>query len=66
MSTETDNSWKQSSDNENDVRHVVPVADAMAHTLHADCTCKPEVELVEREDDSVGTVYIHNAWDGRP
>lgn len=66
MSTETDSSWKQNSDEENDIRHVVPVADAMEHSLDADCDCLPDVDLVMRDDGSAGTIYIHNAKDGRP
>lgn len=65
MSTETDSSWRKASDDKNDALHVVPVADLMDHTLHAECACEPDVDLVERADHSVATIYIHNAKDGR-
>lgn len=43
--------------NDEDVTHEV--------TDDGDCPCGPEVQPVEREDGSIGWVYLHNALDGR-
>lgn len=43
--------------NDEDVAHE--------ENVDGDCPCGPEVNPVEREDGSIGWVYIRNALDGR-
>lgn len=45
--------------------HVLPVDDLIDHEEFADCPCIPRVEVVPREDGSMGWVVTHAAWDGR-
>lgn len=35
------------------------------HILDEDCICGPRVEVVKREDGSIGWVIIHHSLDGR-
>lgn len=50
-----------------DYVHVFPINDLVEHEWDDDgeCPCGPEVQPVEREDGSIGWVYMHNALDGR-
>lgn len=47
--------------------HVTPINDLIEHEWDddGDCPCGPEVQPVEREDGSIGWLYLHNALDGR-
>ena len=47
--------------------HVMPINDLVEHEWddNGDCPCGPEVQPVERDDGSIGWVYIHSALDGR-
>lgn len=47
--------------------HIMPINDLVEHEADDDgeCPCGPEVQPVEREDGSIGWVYVHNALDGR-
>lgn len=42
--------------------HVYPQNDQIGHELNEECACLPEVEPVEREDGSIGYVYVHHQW----
>lgn len=50
-----------------DYVHVVPNGDLIEHEENdeGECPCGPEVNPVEREDGTIGWVYVHNALDGR-
>lgn len=48
-----------------ETRHVMPVNDLVYHEDSEDCICGPECELVEREDGSMGCLYMHHSLDGR-
>lgn len=50
-----------------DYVHVMPTNDLIEHDGDddGDCPCGPEVRPVEREDGTIGWVYVHNALDGR-
>lgn len=46
--------------------HVLPVDDLIAHEQESeDCWCGPRLEPVERDDGSIGWVYVHHSADGR-
>lgn len=46
--------------------HTRPADDLIEHaTDGSDCICIPEVIPVEREDGSIGYVYVHHSLDGR-
>ena len=47
--------------------HVIPIDDLIEHEQNndGDCPCGPEVQPAEREDSSIGWLYLHNALDGR-
>ncbi|WP_288750525.1 hypothetical protein [uncultured Corynebacterium sp.] len=50
-----------------DYVHVMPINDLVEHEWDDDgnCPCGPEVQPVERDDGSIGWIYIHSALDGR-
>jgi len=39
--------------------HVMPVGDSIPHCPAESCYCKPTLELMERPDNSVGAVLLH-------
>ena len=45
--------------------HVTPNADAIEHSTSDECPCGPTADPVERDDGSIGWVYIHHSLDGR-
>ncbi|AHN84024.1 hypothetical protein GJ25_gp013 [Mycobacterium phage Hawkeye] len=65
MSTGIDKGWKTNLDPANMVVHVTPNNDLIEHEESPDCSCKPDLELIERKDDHFGQMYSHNAIDGR-
>lgn len=50
-----------------DYVHVMPINDFVEHEWDddGDCPCGPEIRPVERDDGTIGWVYIHSALDGR-
>jgi hypothetical protein len=46
-------------------RHVIPRDDLIEHESDSDCVCEPECEPVDRDDGSIGWLYIHHSLDGR-
>jgi hypothetical protein len=51
--------WRTVADIDHDVTHVVREAVADDHLLSADCPCDPELQLRDREDGSVGSIFVH-------
>lgn len=49
----------------NDEAHVIPAFDAIDHTADHDCVCYPRCETVQRDNGSLGWLYIHHSLDGR-
>jgi hypothetical protein len=49
-----------------DIQHVVPIGDWVAHELRDDCVCGPVIEPCPRDDGSMGWSFDHQALDGRP
>ena len=45
--------------------HVHPVGDLIEHALSDDCLCGPRTEPVQRDDGSMGWLYVHHSLDGR-
>lgn len=45
--------------------HVTPNGDVIEHDTSDECSCGPTVDPVERDDGSIGWVYIHHSLDGR-
>lgn len=39
--------------------HVIPVGDTIPHCPANSCYCEPSLELIAREDGSVGAVFLH-------
>ena len=58
-------SWQTTYNPVVDILHVLPVADLIEHPLNADCACGPTCEPIERDDGTIGSIYNHNALDGR-
>lgn len=50
--------------NDHDV-HVYPNGDIVIHDIAENCVCIPEVMPVERDDGTVGFMYVHHSLDGR-
>lgn len=48
-----------------DIAHVVPIGDLMAHQADDDCPCGPVTSPVFRGDGSNGWVVVHSILDGR-
>lgn len=48
-----------------DEAHVMPNNDLIEHECHDECPCGPTVEPVQRQDGSVGWLYVHHSLDGR-
>lgn len=45
--------------------HVVPVDDILEHDSNDSCPCLPQLEVVTADENPVGWIYVHAAWDGR-
>ena len=58
-------SWESTVNPDLDTIHVVPVDDLIEHPLNADCVCIPRCEPLEREDGTIGWLYVHHSLDGR-
>lgn len=57
--------WQSICNPDLDTIHVVPAGDTMEHPLNADCACKPACEPIERDDGTIGWLYVHHSQDGR-
>lgn len=46
--------------------HVYPAGDLIEHeTIGDGCACGPETRPVERDEGSIGWLYVHHSLDGR-
>lgn len=51
--------WASHPDPINDIVHIVP-NDGYRHYAVMDCPCDPTIELSNRPDGSVSTIFLHN------
>lgn len=45
--------------------HVIPRGDLIDHQPAEACCCGPTCEPVERDDGSIGWLYVHHSLDAR-
>lgn len=45
--------------------HVVPSGDLVGHDTADSCCCGPTCEPVQRDDGSIGWLYVHHSIDAR-
>lgn len=45
--------------------HTMPINDLVEHESSEDCICGPTCNPVERNDGTIGYLYVHHSLDGR-